>query len=58
MNEPFYRKHRGWNGAVYYCRMPEREIEDRRRIGVAISTILGPIMLVAVWVIASGVLHL
>jgi len=58
MKEPFYRKHRGWNGAVYYCRMPEREIEDRRRIGVAISTILGPVVLVASWVLASGILHL
>ena len=40
--ETYYRKHRGWNGTIYYVRMSEREAEERRKIGVVLCTILMP----------------
>ena len=56
--ETYYRKHRGWNGTIYYVRMSEREAEERRKIGVVLSVILMPPIMTFVFALAAGLIRL
>ena len=56
--ETYYRKHRGWNGTIYYVRMSEREAEERRKIGVVLSTILMPPIMVLFFAFCAGLIKL
>lgn len=55
--ETYYKRYRGRTG-TYYVRMTDQEIEFREKLEQILSVLLLPPVLVAVWVIASGVLHL
>ena len=56
--ETYYRKHRGWNGTIYYVRMSEREAEERRKIGVVLSVILMPPIMIFIFALAAGLIRL
>ena len=54
--ETYYRKHRGWDGSIYYARMSEREAEERRKIGVVLSVILMPPIMVLFFAFCAGLI--
>lgn len=58
MNETMYRRHRGWNGTVYYYRMSEREAEERRKLGLIMSVIVIPPVMITVFALAAGLIRL
>ena len=54
--ETYYRKHRGWDGSIYYARMSDRETEERRKIGLVLTVILMPPIMVLFFAFCAGLI--
>ena len=51
-----YRKHRGWDGKIYWVRMTEQEINARRILGLVACVVVGMPAFVLIMALAAGII--